>query len=496
MISSFQLFKLVKSLSKEEKRFFSINNSYTTAKDKTAHYLQLFDSLDAITVWDERQFKQLRLKSAWAKNYPNLKTYLYEALLKSLTLQHRQADAYMQLFTLLQQWQILLQRNMHDLAFDILQQAEQLVQDVDLAFMAATIAYLKVLSHTLFFSSTENFEANKAKFYELQQNIEQATIHQNQYFQQYLLHHQIHVYYQSLAYMPKEELIETFLPQARITKNLQNLGPKTQALAWYNLEHIEELLQQTPDPTYAYKMVELYQNNPKFCQNNVANYSTVLFNAISKAIYVHDFSQAQKYLTAYQDPIFNQLSNIYHIIHQNQYIILSLYFYTHQWDFLAAQHIITERQADLADFQKKIPPQHFSLVYFYTGLTAFGLKKIDLALSAWASFYDDKLAHARPYQIHTYFLRLLLLWENQQWPVLLYRLEQTKRFLKKHSPNTLFIQLIYRFIRRSALQPQQAQQALAQFHNALSHYVCDEHTNPFTIFDYSRWAAQHLNLQP
>ena len=270
----------------------------------------------------------------------------------------------------------------------------------------------------------------------------------------------------------------------------------TKLLSLYNISNIHKFLGSAYSLKYENEAVLLYQNNPAFCKIQLANYNTALYNAIIRSIVVDDNQKTLQYYSDYQSKIFEKLTGIDMDNYQYNLLILSIHIHNHKWDFTTAYNILSTNTALIHDYEKKIPPQIFKSSYFFLGLTMFGLQKTEQALEYWSSFYEDKTAYTRIYQIHAYYLRLLLLWDSQQWPVLLYRLEQTKRFLRKHSPNTLFIRLIYRFIRRSALQPQQAQQAISQFHHALSHYICDETVNPLKIFNYTRWAAQRLMIKP
>ncbi len=73
-----ELFKLIKSLSRNEKRHFKLYSSAFSKKD--ADYLKLFDAIDKCTVYKEEEIK----KELKIKHFSVTKRYLFDAILKSL----------------------------------------------------------------------------------------------------------------------------------------------------------------------------------------------------------------------------------------------------------------------------------------------------------------------------------------------------------------------------------------------------------------------------
>ncbi|RMF04427.1 MAG: hypothetical protein D6772_00595 [Bacteroidetes bacterium] len=80
------LYKLVKSLEKEEKRYFRIYVG-RTKKGQDARFIQLFDLLDQASEYNEAQLRKKMGLSDKPGQYANLKRHLYQELLTSLRLQ-------------------------------------------------------------------------------------------------------------------------------------------------------------------------------------------------------------------------------------------------------------------------------------------------------------------------------------------------------------------------------------------------------------------------
>jgi hypothetical protein len=81
MKPSNELFKLVKSLSKSEKRFFKLSSSLQSGEK---NYLKIFDYIDAQADYDESALKDHFKGEVFIKHLPSEKNHLYKLILKSL----------------------------------------------------------------------------------------------------------------------------------------------------------------------------------------------------------------------------------------------------------------------------------------------------------------------------------------------------------------------------------------------------------------------------
>jgi len=81
MKPSTELFQLIKSLTKSEKRFFKLSSSLQSG-DK--NYLKIFDTIDKQKVYDEEAVKKAFKGETFIKHFPSEKNHLYKLVLKSL----------------------------------------------------------------------------------------------------------------------------------------------------------------------------------------------------------------------------------------------------------------------------------------------------------------------------------------------------------------------------------------------------------------------------
>lgn len=81
MKPSNELFDLIKSLNKSEKRFFKLSSSLQSG-DK--NYLKIFDFIDAHDEYDEEVMRDFFKEERFIKHLPSEKNHLYKLILKSL----------------------------------------------------------------------------------------------------------------------------------------------------------------------------------------------------------------------------------------------------------------------------------------------------------------------------------------------------------------------------------------------------------------------------
>ncbi|MFA7272979.1 MAG: hypothetical protein WC044_03875 [Crocinitomicaceae bacterium] len=81
MKPSSELFKLINSMTKSEKRFFKLSSSLQSGEK---NYLKIFDFIEKQTKYDEEDLKDFFKNERFVKHLPSEKNHLYRLILKSL----------------------------------------------------------------------------------------------------------------------------------------------------------------------------------------------------------------------------------------------------------------------------------------------------------------------------------------------------------------------------------------------------------------------------
>ena len=85
MKPSTELFDLIKTLSKSEKRFFKLSSSLQSGEK---NYIKIFDAIDSQDDYNEEALKELFKKESFIQHLPSEKNHLYKLILKSLRSYH------------------------------------------------------------------------------------------------------------------------------------------------------------------------------------------------------------------------------------------------------------------------------------------------------------------------------------------------------------------------------------------------------------------------
>ena len=123
MIKKGNLYFLIKSLSKAEKRNF---NTYCVNKNISKNYVLLFEAYDRMDSLDEVAIKKQFSGKAFVKQLHVTKNYLYRLLLKSLRIYHSELSKAAQLKDLLRNIEILYYKELYDQCHFEIQKAERM----------------------------------------------------------------------------------------------------------------------------------------------------------------------------------------------------------------------------------------------------------------------------------------------------------------------------------------------------------------------------------
>lgn len=110
MKPSTELFDLIKSLNKSEKRFFKMHSNLQSGEK---NYLKLFDAIDAQTEYNETAIKKTFAKATFIQHLPSEKNHLYKQILKALRSFHSEQDVAAVLHMELKNIQILYGKGLY-----------------------------------------------------------------------------------------------------------------------------------------------------------------------------------------------------------------------------------------------------------------------------------------------------------------------------------------------------------------------------------------------
>src|SRR6185295_10831635 len=123
--TSDHLFRLIKTLTKAEKRYFKLFASRHTIGEKN-DTLILFEAIDAQEVYDEKKLMHF-FKQPTFQNRPAIaKARLYETVLQSLDAYHADSSVDVEIRKLLHYTEILFKKSLYDESYKMLAKAKRL----------------------------------------------------------------------------------------------------------------------------------------------------------------------------------------------------------------------------------------------------------------------------------------------------------------------------------------------------------------------------------
>lgn len=126
MKPSTELFKLIKSLTKSEKRFFKLSSSLQ-AGDK--NYLKIFDFIENRPKYDEEELKEEFKNETFIKHLPSEKNHLYKLILKSLRAYHSEQSVSSVLKQEIKNVEILYNKALYKECEKFVSRAKELARD-------------------------------------------------------------------------------------------------------------------------------------------------------------------------------------------------------------------------------------------------------------------------------------------------------------------------------------------------------------------------------
>lgn len=128
--TSTDLFDLIKSLNKSEKRYFKIFSSRHTI-GKENNYILLFDTIESMDVYDEDVIFKKFEGEAFLNKFSITKGRLYDNVLRSLDSYHSQSSIESQIFRLIHSADILYKKSLYDQCLKLLRSASKLAKKHD-----------------------------------------------------------------------------------------------------------------------------------------------------------------------------------------------------------------------------------------------------------------------------------------------------------------------------------------------------------------------------
>lgn len=438
---SFQIFSLIKSLTKAEKRNFRIYaKRIQDAQD--FKFLRLFDLIDGSEQIDDQLV--LMKMNLTKSQFSNLKRHLYTQIIASLRMLHKEKNANFKVREFIDYAYILYGKGLYVQALKILKKASDLAKKNHLIYMLLTIVELEKLIETRHITRSG---VNRAlDLIDLSEQLKDDAQHIVTLSN---LRIQMHAKYIKNGHVRNEKEafdIKEFYHSQIANIDLENMNILesiyyVQSRVWYYFILLDfELCMK-----YAIQWMFIIENNPAILQRDVNLYMRGIHYVLTSAFNQQDVGKHAKYLEKFE----NFRKSNYLKFNPNSRIISFLYVHTARLnniilsrDYQNAEKVIASSLKRIKRYAYKLDDHKILVFYFKFAWIYLCNKKIKRALHFVNLIINNELKNLRhDLQNYTRVLLLICHYELNNFEVMNYVLKTSENFFGRKKDLNPYLEL-------------------------------------------------------
>lgn len=433
MKPSTELFDLIKSLSKSEKRFFKLTSSLQSG-DK--NYLKIFDFIDKQLEYDEEELKDFYKDEKFINHLPSEKNHLYKLILKSLRGFHSDNSVSAILKEEIKNVELLYKKSLYKECRKFLIRAKNLAEEHEkFYYWFELISWEKLLIEEDYEQGNFTYDLDKLIKEELDVIAKLRNLAEYQ-----MIYSRINYIFRRGGFVTKPEdvsAVDEIANHHLIKGKNTALSSRAASICYY----IQGLCNATKrDYETALEKFNktkfILDNNPKIKNSLAKRYVRTLHNLILANISLKNYNKADqliKDLEALQDAkgfgSYDVKVKIFSCVY-NSRIMVSY----RKGSFQSTLTIVDEMIDGLNHYGDKLPKEqvilfsyHIAYVYFGAGLYRDALKWVNSILN------DNEQRLRQDIYSYARIFNLVLHYELGNYDLLEYLMKSTTRRIKKSS---------------------------------------------------------------
>ncbi|HFC00808.1 MAG TPA: hypothetical protein ENJ53_08405 [Phaeodactylibacter sp.] len=442
-----KLFTLIQSLSSSERRYFKIFVN-KNQKGKDNKYTLLFDAIDAQEVYDDEALQQIIYpnQTIQSRKFSELKSYLYELILKSLQAFDEKSSAEYKLKGMLLNIKVLFKRSHFEDCIEMMQKAKKIAakyeafeSNLELLKWEKKIAYAKI-DVNFMDKELDRIETEERTCLE---QIDQLFTYRNIFFKVLIRSKQD-------ALLRSEEKINMMqnLIKHPLMSEIKQAQSHRARVVFYRIKSIYHYATLDYEKFYSFgkKLLEEMEKYPHLLQEDISEYISALSNFTYSCTILNKYQEANKYLDKFLT--IKALTNDDELKIHRQYYQNKFNFCTKMGDFEEGMKALNNHLAVVEKFdQNAFERNSFYLSYFYI---YFGVGDYDQALHYLNQWLDlPKTSERKDLQSLARVLNLIIHYEIGNVLLLESLLRSTYRFLSKRNRLYGFEKSVLGFVQKS-----------------------------------------------
>lgn len=350
MKASNELFLLIKSLNKTEKSYFKKKSS-NFIKNKENYYVRIFNLIDKQTSelkeYDEEKIKKNLKDQKLINSLPVFKNYLYNEILKSLSMYYTGSNKNLELKDYLKMTEILFQKGMISQCKKLLKKAKDFAYKND-----KLLAVLEILNWEIKINlNLLNYGVSQSEIETLNEEAKQITLKilNLQEYQELQLKFTL-LNQKTKFLIPDEELKKEYkkLLSNKLLKDVKNAQSFAAKNIFYQIHLL--YLNSTSDYKIGYDIckdyVELIEKDNKI-EDNKKSYLSALNNYLIRCLYLRKFDEFKTSFIKYQNKTLSAPDIQAYLLSYN----LNLYYYQLTGDFEKAISLFPQIEKDFVRYK-------------------------------------------------------------------------------------------------------------------------------------------------
>lgn len=482
MVKKEELFTLIKSLSKSEKRYFKLFCGQTASE---ANYLKLFEAIDQQEEYDERKIRQKFKSEKFSKQLHVTKNYLLQLILKSLRNFHSKISKDAELKDALRNVEILYHKELYQQCKTELKKAEAVALAFEInSSLTEVMSWRRKLEQAIYPQRYDSFIEILSEQEKTIEGMQNTNLH-----------------WQHAVYTSGAVISNMLSPPEKITKatlaNAQTLEAK---ILYYNTAYLTSLRNGFLDKAEKSltELLGLLEKFPHRIQEDPAIYISSANNLVSFLVFSKQYDKAialiNRSRALYENAIqqYEKKSLLKQLL-RTYNIELEIYRDTKAFE----KHLpfIKNVETFISRHATKIPLDYLVSFWFQLANIHFMRKDLDWSLKWVNQVMNTRLGNIRTdLQVHTRMLNLMIHLEEDNLFVLRYFVDSTRRFLKKIKELQPFEQLLLDFFSKMGQTPKfEHKRKYKELHQQLFSNEGKIPSEVLDYIDYKSWIEGKMN---
>lgn len=291
MKPSTELFELIKSLTKSEKRFFKLTSSIQSGRK---NYFKLFDFIDKQKEYDEAELKKFFKNETFIKHLPSEKNHLYKLILKSLRQFYGESSAGSIIQQEIKNIEILYNKALYFKAKKFIKRAKNFAHEhEEFYYLTDLLSWEKILIEESYESGDFDVDLNKIV------EEESLVIDKLRNLAEYqILYSKINAIFRSDGFTKNEEqreMVDEIANHPLIKGENTALSVRASTTCYY-IQGLCAATKRDYETSYIKfkKVKQKLDKNPKIKEDLAQRYILTLFHLIQSYSLDREFGEAQK----------------------------------------------------------------------------------------------------------------------------------------------------------------------------------------------------------